>query len=128
LLGDYVESGLWALGLDASVDGIAAATAEVCDNKAEPDWLHHRRFRISSDDAASAAGETVVFEQSPRSGARPKQISKNVVSLLGSGMSPIEIVRRLWRRHDLDLPYLYRGVMQVVQAVRSHGVVEEIHS
>jgi hypothetical protein len=127
LLGAYVESGLWRLGLDASVDGIAAATAE--SSVSDSEWLHHRRFRISEGrDAAAAAADPTIAEQTPVSGVRPKQIGDRVVSLLGSGLSPIEIVRRLWRRHDLDLPYLYRGVMQVVQTVRSRGIVEEIRA
>jgi hypothetical protein len=89
--------------------------------------LHRRRFRICADrTVAAAAGESVVFEDGLRGGSRQKQIGGRVVSLLDSGLSPIEIVGRLWRRHDLDLPHIYRGVMQVVQVVRSQGAVEEI--
>jgi hypothetical protein len=47
------------------------------------------------------------------------------LALLGGGLSPMDIVRRLWRRYDVAPGHLYRAVMQLVDAVRSGGLVEE---
>jgi hypothetical protein len=119
LLGDYLESGLWKLGLDPSVDGVAAATAERDGGK----------FRSSAaPHPASSIGNVAGLEERGWKHLRLQQVSEKIAALVRSGKSPLEIVRRLWHRHELDPGHLYRGVVQTVEEMRSQGPIEQVES
>ncbi len=124
LLADYAESGLWRLGLDAGIDDIVACTANASDNNEQ--WLHHRRFRARSEMAFALVDDHgKVMEDMPWTPNRRHELGERILRLLGGGVSPIEVVRRLWRGYDISPGHLYRSVMQLVQAMRSGGLVEE---
>lgn len=113
LLTDYVESGLWQLGLDTAVDGIAALTAEAQQQSGA--WLHHSYFHpCNQRDLVHVMGHAQWLDQVPWSCNHRNELGHRILMLLGTGAAPMEIVRRLWRRYDVAPGYLYRAVMHVV--------------
>jgi hypothetical protein len=120
LLADYVESGLWHLGLDTAVDGAAALTAGA--TAGEP-WLHRQRFRARGE-LELALGGITFLDDLPWSYRRRTELGQRILALLGGGLAPIDIVRRLWSRYDMGPGPLYRSVMQLVHAVRSGGLID----
>lgn len=125
LLGDYVESGLWKLGLDPSVDSVAAAMAE--RETSDSRWPGRRGLRHSTDRSLTpSVGQPITLEEGTWKSFRLQQVREKIVVLARSGMSPLAIVRRLWHRHELDPGQLYRGVAQTVEETQSQGPPEQV--
>jgi len=132
LLGDYIASGLWRLGLDPSVDDVAAAMVErevaaAKPTRARPTRATHQRgLRQRTGESESraepaaphASGETIRLEDGAWKSVRLQQVREKIVTLANDDVPPLEIVRRLWRRHELDPSRLYRGVAQALQETR----------
>jgi AcrR family transcriptional regulator len=124
LLADYVESGLWNLGLDAAVDGTASVAADALEQGEE--WIHRRHFRPRGELALELVmGRVTVLNDMAWTSGRRDELGERILTLLSGGLSPMEIVRHLWRRYDMAPGHLYGAVMQMVEAVRSGGLIEE---
>lgn len=124
LLADYVESGLWQLGLDEAVDGVTAVAVNTAKRKAI--WPHRQNFLPCAElERVLLAGRIAALEEMSWSPQRRDEIGHRILSLLGGGLSPMEIVRRLWTHYDVLPGHLYRGVMQLVHALRSDGLVKD---
>jgi hypothetical protein len=116
LLGDYLESGLWKLGLDPSVDGVAAATAE--RDEAEAGWpARDEEHQEGHASVLTSAGDATANEGTWQH-LRLEMANERITALASTGMAPLEIVRRLWRRHELDPGHLYRGVVRTVETLQ----------
>ena len=74
------------------------------------DVVVRRNDAIDADEAERLAPSHLVVSPGP---GRP----------VNAGAS-LEIVRRLWRRHELDPGHLYRGVVQTVETLQPRGPVE----
>lgn len=122
LLADYVESGLWNLGLDAAVDGTASVAADALEQG--EDWIHRRQFRLRAELGLMRNRVTVLNDPSWSKGRRD-ELGDRILALLGGGSTPMGIVRQLWRRYDIAPGDLYGTVMRLVDAARSGGVVED---
>lgn len=124
LLGDYLESRLWKLGLDPSVDGVAAATAE----RDDADTVWWERYEDHHDHPPPvltlSTGDPAIGNQETWQNLRLEMANERITALASSGMAPLEIVRRLWRRHEPDLGHLYRGVVQTMEMLQLRGPVE----